>query len=94
MTEGVIVVVFGSACMMCLALFVVASSLINAIDRLTEAVAQRQDHGGDGSRSRFAKNRRNLRRLLLEMMAGPKEPGARYARMHKTRLGEHAVWIR
>jgi hypothetical protein len=37
--------------------------------------------------------KRDLQRALLEWMAGPKPPGARYASRRKNRFGDHVIWV-
>lgn len=38
--------------------------------------------------------RNALKKLLREWLAGPKEPGTRYARLHTTRFGSAYIWVR
>lgn len=46
-----------------------------------------------GERGPRAKETGELRRRLLEWMAGPRPPGASFARMHSNRFGESVIWI-
>lgn len=49
----------------------------------------------DGSeKSEKVTTRKDLRRIVREWLAGPREAGATFVKMHRTNAGAHYVWCR